>query len=189
MNPSAPPAAPFSITVLDPKDAATAAGMLAVLQAAHAQEAQLLGIAHTAPTPPSLHALQHSTHFHLGALQAGRTVGVLALGPDEETSRLCITTLVVHPQAQRRGIARGLVQAALQRGPGMAFVVTATSANTPALRLYTGLGFVPCRTGELGHTRLPVTQLICPNRGTAAGPVASTASTTAADPAPQPPPP
>lgn len=174
-------AAPFTISPGNPRDASTAADMLAVMQAAHAQEAHLLGIAHTAPTPPTLQAVQSSTHFHLCALQAGRTVGVLVLGPDDDAGALCITQLVVHPRAQRQGIARSLVQNALQRGPGMVFVVTAASANAPALRLYTRLGFEPCRTGVLGPAALPVTQLRCqsPAQAPVTASVAASASSAA----------
>ena len=171
-------AAPCTFCVGNPRDAATASAMLAVMQAAHSQETQLLGIAHTAPAPPTLPGVQASTHFHLCALQAGRTVGVLVLAPEQDGGALCITTLVVHPEAQRQGIARRLVQNALQRGPGLPFVVTAASANQAAMRLYTGLGFEPWRSGVLGPAALPVTQLRFQSPGPAPASASASASST-----------
>jgi GNAT superfamily N-acetyltransferase len=86
--------------------------------------------------------------------------GVLSLAPDDdEPDRLCIALLVVAPWAQRRGLGRALVLAALQRGQGRGFSVTAARANAVALALYGSLGFVPGRTGLLGAARLPVVQL------------------------------
>lgn len=129
-----------------------------------------------------------STQLHLGAWlgedRARRIgvadprllAGVLALAPEAVTEgppgaasgaaalapvpRLCIGLLVVAPWAQRQGLGRALVQAALQHGRGWGFSVTAASANRAALALYLGLGFVPGRQGLLGAARVPVVQLL-----------------------------
>ncbi len=136
-----------------------AAGILAVLQAAHEQEARWLQRPSQAHSLPTLQQLQRSEHFHLGAVQGDRILGVLVVSPDEEPGQLCISTLVVDPSAQRQGIARGLVLDALQRGPGVVFAVSAASGNVAALNLYRSLGFVAYRQGVLGPTQLPITRL------------------------------
>ncbi len=102
--------------------------------------------------------------------------GVLSLAPDDgDPDRLCIALLVVAPWAQRRGLGRALVLAALQHGQGRGFSVTAARANAVALALYGGLGFVPGRLGLLGAARLPVVQLL---RAPGAAPMASTVIST-----------
>jgi ribosomal protein S18 acetylase RimI-like enzyme len=174
------------VQLLDHRDAAVAAGILAVLRPAAAQEAQWLGLAPEAGAAQRTEAddladIRVSPQLHLGAwlgpLQARRAsvadpdtlAAVLRLGPEDSgdaggaglaPGRLCISLLVVAPWAQRHGLARALVQTALQRGRGWAFSVTAARANVAALALYQGLGFVPGRQGLLGASRLPVVQLL-----------------------------
>ncbi len=185
MHPATPAALPI-VQRLNHRDKAVAAQILAVLRPAAAQEAQWLGLAASplSGTEPEsggrsdsddLADICASPQLHLGAWlaplqarQAGvadpRTLAaVLRLVPDDSDGppgRLCISLLVVAPWAQRRGLARALVQAALQQGPGWGFSVTAARANTAALALYQGLGFVPGRQGLLGAGRLPVVQLL-----------------------------
>lgn len=136
-----------------------AAGILDVMQAAHAQEAQWLQMSRFPPLRQTVQDIQASSHFHLGALQDGRIVGVLVIAPDEDPGQLSITTLVVRASVQRQGVGRSLVQEALRRGPGVAFAVSAATANTAALALYKGLGFLPYRQGVLGTAQLPITKL------------------------------
>jgi ribosomal protein S18 acetylase RimI-like enzyme len=66
---------------------------------------------------------------------------------------------VVHPDHQRRGIARRLLRDALQRGAGLVFSVVAGATNQPALALYRSLGFVTYREGMLGETGIAVVKL------------------------------
>ena len=133
--------------------AEVAADILVLMQSAHAQEAQWLNRRSQTPPPRALQDIQASGHFHLGALQGDRLVGLLVIAPDEEPGQLSINTLVVHPRAQRQGVGRSLVQDALQRAPGVAFAVSAASANAAAMGLYSGLGFVPYRQGLMATTQ------------------------------------
>ncbi len=149
---------PLQITPLAHTRADTAADILRLMQAAHAQEAQWLQMPEFPQLRQTLPQLQASSHFHLGALQDGHIVGVLVIAPDDEPGQLNISTLVVHMQAQRQGVGRSLVQDALRRGPGVVFSVSAASANTAAMALYRGLGFVPYRQGLLAGV-LSITKL------------------------------
>jgi ribosomal protein S18 acetylase RimI-like enzyme len=97
--------------------------------------------------------------FYLGACQGDDLVGVLSVGPDDEAEQLCITLLAVRPAAQRQGIGRRLVQAALARLPGATFSVATTAGNIPALALYQALGFVAYRHGVIGPNSLPLVKL------------------------------
>jgi ribosomal protein S18 acetylase RimI-like enzyme len=143
----------------------------AVLALAAAQEAQLLAGADSLPLPvPSLPSylalvaravdeIAADSDFYLGAIEGDDLVGVLSVGPDEEADQLCITVLVVQPAAQRQGIGRRLVLAALARLPGATFTVATTAGNAPALALYRSLGFVPYRHGVIGPNSVPLVKL------------------------------
>jgi ribosomal protein S18 acetylase RimI-like enzyme len=152
-------ASPVSVQPLAHSRAEVAAGILAVMQLAHEQEGRWLQLAHVPPLLETVPAIQASTRFHLGAVRGDEIVGVLVVAPDDEPGQLSIATLVVHPGVQRQGVARRLVQDALARGPGVVFSVSAATANTAAMALYRGLGFVPYRQGVLGPASLPITKL------------------------------
>jgi ribosomal protein S18 acetylase RimI-like enzyme len=143
----------------------------AVMALAAAQEAQLLAGADSLPLlTPSVPAylalitravdeIAADSDVYLGAVEGDGLVGVLSVGPDDEELQLCITVLVVHPAAQRQGIGRRLVQAALDRLPGATFSVATTAGNAPALALYRALGFVAYRHGVIGPNSLPLVKL------------------------------
>jgi ribosomal protein S18 acetylase RimI-like enzyme len=147
------------VTPIDHREGQHAAALHAVMGLAYAHEARLLhGDAHP-PFVLSIDDIAASAAFHLAALRDGRVVGVLCIGRDEDPQRLCISTLVVHPEMHRQGIARLLVQDALARGRGMAFAVSVAAGNAPALGLYESLGFVVSRRGVIGAGELPLLRL------------------------------
>ena len=164
-------AARFVILPLDHRQRAVAAQIHSVLRLAYAQEAELLRLhqqlPHFAPLDTTVDDVQRSVEFHLGAWSGETLHGVVSVGPDDERDQLCIGMLVVHPSAQRQGIARALMQAALQRGAGMVFAVSTAAANMPALALYRELGFVAYRHGSIGVDQLALVKL----RRAAAAPV------------------
>ncbi len=131
----------------------------AVMQPAYAQEAALLQMPDFPPLQTTAADLQRSIEFHLGAFAGPTLLGVVTVGPDDEPDQLCIGMLVVHPSAQRRGIARALMQDALQRGQGMVFTVATAEANAPALALYRELGFAAYRHGSMGAEQLALVKL------------------------------
>ena len=153
----------FDIRPLDHRQAAVAGQVHAVMQLAYAQEAALLQVQnelqHFAPLQTTVADLQRSIEFHLGAFAGDTLQGVVTVGPDDEPDQLCIGMLVVHPSAQRQGIARALMQDALQRGQGMVFTVATAAVNLPALALYRELGFVDYRRGSMGDERLALVKL------------------------------
>ncbi len=150
------PAALIQIQRLDNADLATAQGIHRLLQAARTQESQTLG---ADPGPaPAVQQIQASTDVHLGALELGMLVGVVAVGPDEDPCQLELKWLAVCAASQRRGIGRALLTRMLASG-GVPFVVTVAQANTGALALYRSMGFVQSRHGVLGEQGIPVVRL------------------------------
>lgn len=150
------PAALIQIQRLDNGDLATAEGIHRLLQAARAQESQTLG---AEPGPaPAVQQIQASADVHLGALEQGMLVGVVAVGPDDDPCQLELKWLAVSAACQRRGIGRALLTRVLASGVAP-FVVTVAQANIGALALYQGMGFVQSRRGVLGEQGIPVVRL------------------------------
>lgn len=158
-KPAASPMPP-RIERLDPRDAAQAERIHAVLVLAHAQEARWLGLDPPTPLRRTPEDVQASNEFVLGALGAGdELLGALCLGPDDEPDQIRITTLVVRPDRQRQGIASLLLDEALRRVDGAALTVAAAAGNAAALALYRGFGFVEVRRGSLGPGALEMLKL------------------------------
>jgi len=150
---------PLRIEPLQHRLPEIAAAILSVLKPAYTQEARLLGATDFPPLQRTAADLADSDDFHLGAWLGDTLVGALALGPDDEPDQLCIGTLVVHPEHQRCGVARALMQDLLQRTEGMTLTVATGSANAPALALYAGFGFIAYRHGVVGNGRISLVKL------------------------------
>jgi ribosomal protein S18 acetylase RimI-like enzyme len=159
----------FVVHAVPHADLAVATHIHAVMMLAYAQEAALLQVKHFVPLDKTVADVQASGDFFLAAYEADQLLGALSLGPDDEPDQLCINSLVVHPQAQRRGAARALLADCLRR-TGPAVVAVATGAlNAPALALYRQFGFVEYRRGEIGPERLSLVKLRrLPHQGHAA---------------------
>ncbi|MGQ9682073.1 MAG: GNAT family N-acetyltransferase [Anaerolineae bacterium] len=93
----------------------------------------------------------------------GRIAGNVTLTPDDAAGRRWfVSNVAVHPDRQGRGIARALMEAALEhvrRRGGRRVLLQVRQDNDPAQRLYRGLGFVRYDTvAEMlrpGLVRLP----------------------------------
>ena len=147
------------IELVDQREPAIAQQLHAVLLLAHAQEARQLGVTHLVPMARTPQDIQASTHFHLAAFCGDEIVGAVTLGPDDEGDQVSVVMLVVHPNYQRQGIARRLMQEALRRGAGQVFSVCTAAANVPALALYRDLGFAVYRRGTLEPEALALVKL------------------------------
>jgi GNAT superfamily N-acetyltransferase len=130
-----------------------------VLTQAYTQEAQLLGLPDFPPLQRSVADLQADPDAYLGAFVQGELAGALAFGPDPEGGQLLVSLLVVAPAFQRRGVARALMARVLELAGVWPVAVATAQANTPAVLLYQGLGFVAYRRGTVGTDALPIVKL------------------------------
>lgn len=121
-------------------DAATAAAIQAVAQAAYALEAERIGCADFPPLRESVDDLRQSIDRFLIFQQGGDIVGALSF--DATSAPVVITRLVVEPAHLRRGVATALFDALERLLPGAGISASTAQANAPAVALYRRLGFV-----------------------------------------------
>ena len=150
---------PCRIGALDHRDRATAERIHAIQLAAYSQEAELLEAASFPPLDTTVDDVERSDDRFLGAYLDGRLVGIAALEGDPASGSLLISSLVVLPAYQRKGVARSLLAAVGGTFPAHTLVVATGAKNAPALALYAGLGFVEVRRKIAGRDEIAVVEL------------------------------
>jgi len=147
------------IAPLDHRDPSVARQIHAVQRLAYAQEAALLRVKHFPPLDRTPEQIRLSEEFHLGALRDEAVVGALSFEQDENPGQILISSLVVHPEHQRQGIARALVSELLRMRERATIVVSTGANNGPAIALYRSLGFTEYWFGSIGPGALPLVKL------------------------------
>ena len=150
---------PCRIGALDHRDRATAERIHAIQLAAYSQEAELLEAASFPPLERTVDDVERSDDRFLGAYLDGKLVGIAALEGDPASGSLLISSLVVLPAYQRKGVARSLLAAVGGTFPAHTLVVATGAKNAPALALYAGLGFVEVRRKIVGRDEIAVIEL------------------------------
>jgi ribosomal protein S18 acetylase RimI-like enzyme len=94
-----------------------------------------------------------------GAFEDEALAGVLSLCPDEEGRGISISSLVIHPAYQQRGLGQALVREATERYLASELTVQTAVANIPALSLYARFGFKEYRRWACGNEPLELVKL------------------------------
>jgi ribosomal protein S18 acetylase RimI-like enzyme len=144
---------------IDHRDFEVARRIHAILVRAHAQEAGLHRVGNIVALELTVEDIQSGNECYLGASREQALLGAVSLEPDDEPNQILVASLVVHPEQQRRGIARSLMLKALEGSDHVAFAVATTVLNIPALSLYRSLGFVEYRYGTIGPEKLGLVKL------------------------------
>jgi ribosomal protein S18 acetylase RimI-like enzyme len=135
-----------TIEALDHRDRTVARRIHAIQLAAYSQEAQLLGVADFPPLRQTALCIRDSEEQFFGAFVQDTLAGVAAIEQAHDAAALCLSSLVVQPAMQRRGVASALLREILRRFGSQAVVVSTAAGNLPALALYGRFGFT-----ELGR--------------------------------------
>lgn len=143
---------------LNHRDPAVAQQIHAIRQLAYAQEALLLQVEHFPPLDVTAEEIRQSQDSYLGAISDGILVGVVSTETPEPGHRL-ISSLIVHPDHQRKGIARALLIEVLRDESPRVFTVSTGARNQPALALYRSLGFEEHRFSTVGPEKLQIVTL------------------------------
>lgn len=154
---------PFPITTLNHEDRAIADAIHAVLISAYSQEAALLGARDFPPLKPTVKEIRSSPTRFMGAQIDGAIVGVVEIEVNKSPETVRISSLVVAPEHQRRGIGTSLAEAALASYPGAAVKVSTGARNAPALELYAKLGFTVCEHRSVGSEAVEIVCLFRPS--------------------------
>ncbi|MER6215864.1 MULTISPECIES: GNAT family N-acetyltransferase [unclassified Streptomyces] len=128
---------------LDLADEATAVAVHRIGRAAYAVEAELIGFDGIPALGESMEDMRGRALEWLGAVgPEGEVAGFLAWERPRPGGPVTLDRLCVDPAWFRRGVASLLLRHALEDlFPGRPVEVTTGAANTPAVTLYTRLGF------------------------------------------------
>ncbi|MFN8587169.1 MAG: GNAT family N-acetyltransferase [Candidatus Eisenbacteria bacterium] len=148
-------------------DPATAERLAALRRAAYAVEARWLGVTDFPPARASAESVAREQAITFVAHESGEWLGALALEPWPGGAYL-VSSLVVEPAQHRRGVARGLLAHVVAAFGDRELVVSTGVANTAALALYRGFGFVEGTRRIVGAEPIEVVQLRRTPGGTAA---------------------
>ena len=126
--------------------------------AAYSQEAKLIGALHFAPLMRTLEDLLASAEQFFGAYQNGELVGAAGVESGGPT-RLGISSFVVAPKVQRRGIGRALLAHIIRLHGHQELQLQTAARNAPALALYGSGGFSEVRRWSVGDEDLELVAL------------------------------
>ena len=128
------------ITILNHRDFTIAQQIYVVQQAAYTVERDLINYPDFPPLRVTVADIQAETEHFLGYWLDTALVGELSFASTPGV--LDIGSLVVHPQAFRRGIASALLRAVEHYGePGGKLTVSTAAKNRPAVQLYQKQGY------------------------------------------------
>ncbi len=134
-------------------DAAQYAGDIhGVFQLAYKAEAQLLGVTDFPPLDRSIENIADSNTVFQGIWSNRQLAAVVEVEQSaepctgEDTERIEIHSLAVHPNFLRRGLGSLLTQAVIKQHPTKNILVQTASLNLPAVALYQKLGFIVCKS-------------------------------------------
>jgi ribosomal protein S18 acetylase RimI-like enzyme len=140
------------VVVLDHHEQWVADCIHAVQMPAYLQEAELLQATHFPPLDMTSADIQASNDHFLGAIDLqNNLMGLVSFEPEPETNQLNITSLVVSPVYQRRGIGKLLLSTAISQYKNSIITVSTGAQNLPALALYAKFGFIECMRYAVGH--------------------------------------
>lgn len=149
----------IAVELLDQRDRSVAKRIHAIQMAAYEQEALLIGAIGFPPLRRTVANVRQSTDRFFGAYFGLVLAGVVSVCIQEEEDETNISSLVVSPEFQRRGIGRALVTEVISQFKDQTVTVSSGALNRPALELYEKLGFTEVRRRLLGKTELPVIDL------------------------------
>lgn len=150
------------VVPVQPSQPSVAIAIHAVQMASYAQEARLLGVADFPPLARTVADVSASAETFFAVRVGERMLGVVSVEPDPEFDAVCVASLAVVPEFQRRGIALALMTEMLKRFGEGPMTVQTGAANAPVLGLYRRLGFAEVRRWTVGPEDLELVKLLRP---------------------------
>ncbi|MDO3412806.1 GNAT family N-acetyltransferase [Saccharibacillus sp. CPCC 101409] len=124
--------------------------LLKLQTTAYRLEAKLIGFDEIPPLADTADSLKRCGDTFYGyTAESGELAGAVAV-EEERPGELTLTRMMVEPRFFRRGIARELIRYIFAHYPEFRrYIVSTGTRNEPAMRLYTGCGFVPFKTEQI----------------------------------------
>ena len=119
-----------------------AQSILAIQLQAYSAEALLLGIEHFPPLERVVEEIQGSHETFIGAYQREDLIGAASYGKSIDDREIEVGSLVVDPKWHRRRVGTKLLEEILRMNKGFSVIVATGLKNSPAVSLYSKLGFV-----------------------------------------------
>ena len=138
-----------NVVPLDPTDPTVADEIRAVMAAAYATEAAILGVDDFPPLHRTATQIAASGGRFLGVRVRATLAAVLEV-EEPKRGRVHLGALVVLPAQVRRGLASALLRHVLDAHPADEITVSTGERNVPALRAYAKQGFVEQRSWTTG---------------------------------------
>ena len=148
---------------IDHRSRRMAQRILAIQLAAYKQEAKLLGAAAFPALRRTCADIENSNEHFFGGYLNRELVGVIALEGAPTATEIRISSLVVAPVSQRRGVGRALLSATVSEFASKVLMVSTGAGNTPALALYAQFGFAEISRQRVGPEALQVVLLCRPS--------------------------
>jgi len=126
---------------------------------AYAQEARLLGAVSFPPLRRTVDDIVRSAETFIAAYCDESLAGVVSVGLDQGRAGNNISSLVVAPEFQRRGIGRRLLARVIRDYGSAPLTVQTGAENLPALTLYASSGFAETGRWRSGEDQLELVEL------------------------------
>jgi ribosomal protein S18 acetylase RimI-like enzyme len=135
----------LAISLSDHTQEAIATAIHAIQIRAYAQEALLLGLTDFPPLKQRVGNVLTSNSDFLVAEWGGQLVGAIEVESVSGKPESSLSSVVVDPPFQRRGVAEQMLKDVLHRYAHRTITVQTAILNTPALKLYSKFGFIECK--------------------------------------------
>jgi [ribosomal protein S5]-alanine N-acetyltransferase len=149
----------LTLTPIDHRLAEIAQAIHHIQMVAYAQEAALLGVPSLPPMEKSATELQSSDERFCGAYQSSTLIGAVGIVDKPSIGATLISSLVVHPLHQRKGVATAMLRHVLAVSNAESIRVSTGACNRPALTLYRQHGFMEYKRWAVGSPPLELVAL------------------------------
>jgi len=159
----------FRIEPVDHTMTSVACEIHTVQLGAYSQEARLLGSVSFPPLRQTIDDIVRSGETFIAAYLDDALAGAISVCPDQRRGGNNISSLVVAPQFQRRGIGRRLLARVICEYGSASLTVQTGAKNLPAFNLYAESGFAEISRWRAGAEQLELVELHRPGTPDPAG--------------------
>jgi ribosomal protein S18 acetylase RimI-like enzyme len=133
---------------LDNTNIEAAEQIIKLQKASYIVEAELIGFMQIPPLLELPEDIQNSKEIYYGCFVEEDLAGIISYTIEKDVLDIC--KVAVHPDFFKRGIATKLIKLVEQTDGIRSIIVSTGFKNSPAVKLYTSMGFVETNVCEVG---------------------------------------